>query len=81
MLTEREQLILYVIRNGGQGQIESAQKYFSDKGSERCPYCFQPISSEYRQGLLESIRRVMNREVDEHKLQLQSLVLEEIQDV
>lgn len=81
MLTEREQLILYVIRNGGQGQIESAQKYFSDKGSERCPYCFQPISSEYRQGLLESIRRVMNREVDEHKLQLQSLVMEEIQDI
>lgn len=81
VLTEREQLILSVIRNGGQGRIESAQEYFSDKGSERCPYCFQPISSEYRQGLLESIRRVMNREVDEHKLQLQSLVMEEIQDV
>lgn len=81
VLTEREQLILSVIKNGGQKQIESAQEYFSDEESEYCPYCFRPVSSEYRQGLLESIHRVMNREVDEHKRQLQSLVIEEIQDV
>ena len=81
VLTEREKLILSMIQNGDQERIESAKDYFSDKGNERCPYCFQPVSSEYRQELLESIRRVMNQEVDDHKLQLQSLRLEEIQDV
>ena len=81
VLTEREKLILFMIQNGDQERIESAHGYFSDEENERCPYCFQPVSSEYRQGLLESIRRVMNREVDDHKSKLHNLVLEEIEDV
>lgn len=55
VLTEREKLILFMIQNGDQEKVESAQGYFGNEKNERCPYCFQPVSSEYRQGLLESI--------------------------
>ena len=81
ILSEREKLILSMIQDGDQGRIEDAQEFFSDEENERCPYCFQTVTREYRQGLLESIRRVMNRDVDDHKLQLQRLILDEIPDI
>lgn len=79
-LTEREKLIMGMVQGGHQKSIESSQQYFLSTHTNICPFCLQEVTEEYRHGLLESIQRVLNKEVDEHKRQLISIVFEEIND-
>ena len=69
-LTEREKQILLVIENGHQRFIESAQSVFAKDETAYCPYCFQPVSSEYKKHLLSEIRTVLNKDVELHKSEL-----------
>ena len=66
-LSEREEYLLTLIESG---RLEKIQKAFSSEAVERCPFCFQPITSEYRLGLIESIRTVLSRDVEEHQTEL-----------
>lgn len=70
ILTEREKLILAAIQNGEQQNIESARKTFSLENTKYCPYCYQSVSDAYKNGLTESISRVLNKDVDIHKTEL-----------
>ena len=69
-LTDREKQILSVIENGHQRFIESAQSAFANDATTYCPYCFQPVSSEYKKHLLSEISTVLNKEVEIHKAEL-----------
>ena len=69
-LTDREKQILSVIENGHQKFVESAQSVFAKDGTTYCPYCFQPVSSEYKDHLLSEISTVLNKEVEIHKAEL-----------
>lgn len=73
VLTERESLILSMIKNGRQPLVEASKNYFSDAAVEFCPYCFQKIDDEYRLSLINSIEKVLNKEVDAHKDELKSV--------
>ncbi len=70
VLTERESLILSMIQNGRQSIVEAAKRDFSDKATTVCPYCFREIDEEYRRGLIDSINKVLNKDVDAHKAEL-----------
>ena len=70
VLTERESLILSMIQNGRQSFVEAAKRDFSDKATTVCPYCFREIDEEYRRGLIDSINKVLNKDVDAHKAEL-----------
>lgn len=70
VLTERESLILSMIQNGRQPIVEAAKRDFSDKATTVCPYCFREIDEEYRRGLIDSINKVLNKDVDAHKAEL-----------
>ena len=70
VLTERESLILLMIQNGRQPIVEAAKRDFSDKATTVCPYCFREIDEEYRRGLIDSINKVLNKDVDAHKAEL-----------
>lgn len=72
-LTEREKQILSVIENGHQRFIESAQSVFVKDETAYCPYCFQPVSSEYKNHLLSEISTVLNKEVESHKTELSKI--------
>lgn len=74
-LTEREKQILSVIENGHQRFIESAQSVFAKDETAYCPYCFQPVSSEYKTHLLSEISTVLNKEVEIHKAELSNTSL------
>lgn len=74
VLSEREKQILAAIQNGAQQRIESAKKVFSQDNTAICPYCFQPISDHYKHELVESINRVLNKEVDNHKAEISSII-------
>lgn len=74
VLTEREKLILTAIQNGGQSTIENARHEFSSKNISVCPFCYQTVSESYKQELICNINRVLNKEVDTHKIALKSIL-------
>lgn len=73
VLTERESMILSMIQSGRQSIIEAAKRDFSDGSTTICPYCFREIDDEYRRSLIDSINRVLNKDVDAHKAELQEI--------
>jgi len=78
VLTEREKLILEAVQHGRQAVVESAQGEFSKAETEFCPYCYQPITAQYKRELLTSINRVLNKDVDIHKKDLGNVVFPDI---
>lgn len=79
-LTDREKLILEVIQSGRQSFVESAQEDFRDASTSFCPYCYRPMDEEYKLELIESIDRVLNKDVETHKSELQRVSLPELNE-
>lgn len=73
VLTERESMILSMIQSGRQSIIEAAKRDFSNESTTICPYCFREIDNEYRRSLIDSINKVLNKDVDAHKAELQAI--------
>lgn len=73
VLSAREKLILSAIQGGAQARIEAARNDFSQEGTKICPYCYQTVGDNYKHELVESINRVLNKDVDDHKAQLASI--------
>ena len=72
VLSEREKLILQAIQDGHQDYVESGRSFFGRDDTKTCPYCYQPVSSKYKHELIESINRVLNKDVDRHQAELES---------
>ena len=66
-------MILDTIQKGGQATVEKARQKFSSKETSVCPYCYQEVSEAYKQVLIDSIDKVLNKEVDAHKAALKSI--------
>lgn len=78
VLTEREKKILDVALNGYQKRIETSKEIFSNKDTTLCPYCYQPVDEEYKEDLIKSIDKVLNKDVDKHKEELKNLTINKI---
>lgn len=76
--TEREREIIKVIQRGLQSQVENARILFAKASTEYCPYCFQPLTKAYKEELIASIDRVLNKEANEHKAELQTFYFPKI---
>lgn len=70
VLTEREKLILAAIQGGRQHMVEASKDSFANESTTYCPYCYQPVQSQYKHELLASINRVLNKNVENHKSEL-----------
>ncbi len=77
-LTDREKLILDAIVGGKQGFYEEVQNHFSDAEISMCPYCLQPVSTEYKGILIDSIQNVLSKAVDEHKAKIKLVKLSKV---
>ena len=62
------------MEQGFQSYIDSANNYFK-KDVEYCPYCFQEITKDYREGLLTELKHVLNENVEEHIKELKFFLL------
>lgn len=80
ILTEREKLILSAIQNGQQSVVESAKEVFSNESTTYCPLCYQTVSQQYKQELLASISRVINKNVEDHKTELMTISFPSIEE-
>lgn len=81
VLSEREKLILQTIQDGHQNYVESGRSFFGRDDTKICPYCYQPVSSEYKHELIDSINRVLNKDVDRHQAELESFTFPTIPDL
>ena len=73
-LSLREQQILNAIKEGRQNDIETVRDYFLNPDITYCPYCYQEVSETYKATLLNSIEKILNKDVDDHKIELRQVV-------
>ena len=45
---------------------------------KQCPFCLQPVTEEYKNNLIESIKKVLSRQVEDHKECLSKLIIQQI---
>jgi len=77
-ISDREKLIMKMLQDGEQHSIENARKIFSKPDTKICPFCLQEVKDEYKKNLVESILKVLNKDVDDHIDELKSVCLEKV---
>lgn len=77
-LTKREKRLIEELDRYGSEKIEGIRDYFTDKGSDICPYCLQNVGKEYRANLIKSIEKVLSEESKQHQEELEKFRLSEI---
>ncbi len=77
ILNEREKLIFDILEKGMQEIVNSAKNYFSENNSY-CPYCFQSIDYDYKEKLINSFKKVLNENVQQHIKELSNYMLTHI---
>lgn len=74
VLSEREQYLMGLVESGKSGELSQKAAFFKNPGVKACPYCFQPVSEEYKTSLVASIEKVLSRIVAEHQKALEGCV-------
>lgn len=72
-LSERETYLLSLLSKGKTQQIEKMQVIFENSETAVCPFCLQPVSEEYKNSLVQSIKKILSKIVEEHKAALLAL--------
>lgn len=74
-LSEREKYLLSLIEGGKTAQLDDMKTEFSDETTDKCPFCLQSVSPEYKVSLIESIEKVLSKEAEEHRRKVMSVQL------
>lgn len=77
-LSEREKKLFAIMNKEGSSTLSDRLNYLSTEGIHECPYCYQMISDEYKEGLIASIEKVLNKLVEDHEKKLQTCIGSEI---
>ena len=79
-LSEREKRIFKLLEEeNGNYRLNEIKEYFSKSEENICPYCFRDIDKEYKSKLVTSIEKILTKEVDRHKKELESQKLNKIE--
>lgn len=74
-LSERERKLFELLEEGNGSELSERLSYFSSIETLECPYCFQPMTLEYKKSIVKSIETVLNKKVEDHQAKLLSLRL------
>lgn len=74
-LSEREQRILELVKNDNQSIVDAAVDVFSSDDTRVCPMCQQKVSQEHKESIVASIRKVLNKAVEEFRAELSAASL------
>lgn len=77
-LSEREQYLMGLVESGKAGELSQKAAFFRNLSVKECPYCFQPVSSEYKTNLVVSIEKVLSKTLKEHQKTLVSCVYDDV---
>ena len=75
LLSDREKRLLSCLENRGMGDLSERLRFFKDKDNTECPYCLQALSVKYKESLVGSIQKILNKEVEAHLEELRRNVL------
>lgn len=72
VLTEREKRIFDLISSGRADSVHARLRTFKNPKTTECPYCFQSLSTQYKNSLVKDIESVLNDEVKTHQTLLRN---------
>lgn len=75
-LSEREKKLITLIHGGKVQDLTQRLTLFRKEDTTECPYCFQPITPEYKRSLVESMEKVLSKMVEDHQMALRSHIIE-----
>lgn len=79
VLSNRENVILDIIKNFPIQASVTNVEYFKEEQNTICPFCYQDVTNRYKEELFSSISKIFNKDADEHKTELQNLILPNIE--
>lgn len=71
-LSEREKYLLSLVERREEEKVRAIKRFASIPKEEKCPFCFQNVSVEYKAGLLSSIQKILSKAVETHIEKLES---------
>lgn len=74
-LSEREKTLFSLLQSGATNDLSQRSAVFRNAETTECPYCFQPVTPEYKASLVDSIEKILNKAVAEHQNCLKELLL------
>lgn len=74
VISDRERKLVEL----GVQKLEKIHETFSNPNITECPYCFQPISQNYKNQLIQSIEKALNQTVNRHRDDLRNCQREQI---
>lgn len=77
-LSQREKELLTLLNLKGPESLEEREKAFSRDTLKKCPYCFQTLTTSYKNNLVKEIEIVLNKQVQEHQDKLQKFIINQL---
>ncbi|MCU9986970.1 AAA family ATPase [Mobiluncus curtisii] len=77
-LSDREKRILELVQSGDQLLVEKSAKVFSNSETDACPMCLREISTQEKTSIVDSVQKVLSKEVDKFKVELRQASLQDI---
>lgn len=72
-LSDREKYLLSLSESANSPfTVIDIKSKFSDETIKRCPFCYQEIKGDYREEYLESIKRILNKDREDHIKELEA---------
>lgn len=65
-LSERDNRLVQLIFSETTEQIKKTKEVFLNPEVSECPFCYQPITQDYKAHILEIIKAKLNKDVEEH---------------
>lgn len=77
-LSEREKKLFTLVQGEKDDELSQRLAVFQNKETAECPYCFQSVTPEHKESLVESIKKVLNNKVKDHQIDLQKFAFDQI---
>lgn len=77
-LSEREKRLFELVQGGKANDLSQRLTVFRLKETMECPYCYQPVTQEHKRLLVESIEKVLSKEVEDHQAALSCNIIDPI---
>lgn len=77
-LSEREKKLLSLLYDGKAQELSQRLELFRKEETTECPFCYQSMTLQYKESLVESIKKVLSKKVEDHQKALRSHIIEPI---
>lgn len=77
-LSEREKKLLDLAQSGEISLLSERLSVFQNSETAECPYCYQPVTVEYKNTLVLSIEKILNRTVIDHQNLIEDHIIDPV---